>query len=199
MKFTTRGLVQTGLLLAVCIASQFFKNLSVYLTGPIVNTTIILAVLAVGLWSGILIGVIAPVSAFFISGSPIMAAIPLMFPVIMGGNIILAVCVQFFYAQKGNSGKSNTSNGIASQRLITGLILGSVLKAAFMGAVIVLILLPSFGSNIAARLPKPEALPGVLATARITFSLTQLVTALTGSLLAYLIWIPLRKYLEKGD
>ena len=67
MKFTTRGLVQTGLLLAVCIASQFFKNLSVYLTGPIVNTTIILAVLAVGLWSGILIGVIAPVSAFFIS------------------------------------------------------------------------------------------------------------------------------------
>ena len=62
MKFTTRGLVQTGLLLAVCIASQFFKNLSVYLTGPIVNTTIILAVLAVGLWSGILIGVIAPVS-----------------------------------------------------------------------------------------------------------------------------------------
>ena len=54
MKFTTRGLVQTGLLLAVCIASQFFKNLSVYLTGPIVNTTIILAVLAVGLWSGIL-------------------------------------------------------------------------------------------------------------------------------------------------
>lgn len=198
MKFTTKGLVQTGLLLAVCIASQFFKNLSVYLTGPIVNTTIILAVLAVGLWSGILIGVIAPVSAFFISGSPIMAAIPLMFPVIMGGNIILAVCVQFFYIKKSTSGKSNTSKGNASQRLITGLILGSVLKAAFMGAVIVLILLPSFGSNIAARLPKPEALPGVLATARITFSLTQLVTALTGSLLAYLIWIPLRKYLEKG-
>ena len=199
MKFTTRGLVQTGLLLAVCIASQFFKNLSVYLTGPIVNTTLILAVLAVGLWSGILIGVIAPVSAFFISGSPIMAAIPLMFPVIMGGNIILAVCVQFFYSKKSVSGKSNTSTGCASQRLITGLILGSVLKAAFMGAVIVLILLPSFGSNIAARLPKPEALPGVLATARITFSLTQLITALTGSLLAYLVWIPLRKYLEKGD
>ena len=199
MKFTTRGLVQTGLLLAVCIASQVFKNLSVYLTGPIVNTTIILAVLAVGLWSGILIGVIAPVSAFFISGSPIMAAIPLMFPVIMGGNIILAVCVQFFYSKKSVSGKNNTSKGCASQRLITGLILGSVLKAAFMGAVIVLILLPSFGSNIAARLPKPEALPGVLATARITFSLTQLITALTGSLLAYLVWIPLKKYLEKGD
>lgn len=194
MKLTTKGLVQTALLLAICIASQFFKNLSVYLTGPIVNTTIILAVLAVGLWSGLLISMIAPVTAFFISGSPIMAAIPLMFPSVMGGNIILAVCVWFFYSQKRNAAK-----GQSSQKLIAGLAFGSLLKAAFMGVVIVLILLPSFGDNIATRLPKPEALPGVLATARITFSVTQLITALIGSVLAYLIWIPLKKYLEKGD
>lgn len=194
MKLTTKGLVQTALLLAICIASQFFKNLSVYLTGPIVNTTIILAVLAVGLWSGFVISMIAPVTAFFISGSPIMAAIPLMFPAVMGGNIILAVCVWFFYSKKGNAAK-----GQSSQKLIAGLAFGSLLKAAFMGVVIVLILLPSFGDNIATRLPKPGALPGVLATARITFSVTQLITALIGSVLAYLIWIPLKKYLEKGD
>lgn len=194
MKLTTKGLVQTALLLAICIASQFFKNLSVYLTGPIVNTTIILAVLAVGLWSGFVISIIAPITAFFISGSPIMAAIPLMFPAVMGGNIILAVCVWFFYSQKRNAAK-----GQSSQKLIAGLAFGSLLKAAFMGGVIVLILLPSFGDNIATRLPKPGALPGVLATARITFSVTQLITALIGSVLAYLIWIPLKKYLEKGD
>ncbi len=194
MKLTTKGLVQTGLLLAICIASQFFKNLSVYLTGPVVNTTIILAVLAVGLWSGLLISIIAPVTAFFISGSPIMAAIPLMFPAVMGGNAVLAVCVWFFHSPKNTFGK-----GHSSQRLIAGLAVGSVLKAAFMGIVIVLILLPSFGDHIAAKLPKPEALPGVLATARITFSLTQLITALCGSLLAYLIWIPLKKYLEAGE
>ncbi len=52
MKLSTRQLAQTALLLAICIASQFFKNLSVYITGPVVNTTIIIAVLAVGLWSG---------------------------------------------------------------------------------------------------------------------------------------------------
>lgn len=194
MKLTTKELVQTALLLAICIASQFFKNLSVYLTGPIVNTTIILAVLAVGLWSGLLISIIAPVTAFFITGSPIMAAIPLMFPAVMGGNSILAVCVWFFYSKKGNAAKGRTP-----QKLIAGLALGSLLKAVFMGVVIVLILLPSFGNNIATRLPKPEALPGVLATARITFSVTQLITALIGSVLAYLIWIPLKKYLEKGD
>ena len=91
MKLSTKQLVQTALLLAICIASQYFKNVSVYITGPIVNTTIIIAVLAVGLWSGLLISIIAPITAFFFTGSPIMAAIPLMFPDVMAGNAVLAV------------------------------------------------------------------------------------------------------------
>ena len=189
MKLSTRQLAQTALLLAICIASQFFKNLSVYITGPVVNTTIIIAVLAVGLWSGLFISVIAPVTAFFISGSPIMAAIPLMFPAVMGGNMILAVCT--WYATRYFQKKMKFIGSLPA-----GLIAGSVLKAAFMGIVIVLILLPAFGGNIAARLPKPEALPGVLATAKVTFSVTQLITSLTGSLLAYVIWMPLKRYLR---
>lgn len=189
MKLSTRQLAQTALLLAICIASQFFKNLSVYITGPVVNTTIIIAVLAVGLWSGLFISVIAPVTAFFISGSPIMAAIPLMFPAVMGGNMILAVCT--WYATRYFQKKMKFIGSLPA-----GLIAGSVLKAAFMGIVIVLFLLPAFGGNVAARLPKPEALPGVLATAKVTFSVTQLITSLTGSLLAYVIWMPLKKYLR---
>ena len=189
MKLSTRQLAQTALLLAICIASQFFKNLSVYITGPVVNTTIIIAVLAVGLWSGLFISVIAPVTAFFISGSPIMAAIPLMFPAVMGGNMILAVCT--WYATRYFQKKMKFIGSLPA-----GLIAGSVLKAAFMGIVIVLILLPAFVGNIAARLPKPEALPGVLATAKVTFSVTQLITSLTGSLLAYVIWMPMKKYLR---
>ncbi len=188
MKITTRHLVQTAFLLAICIASQYFKNLSTYITGPIVNATIIIAILAVGLWSGILISIIAPVTAFFFTGSPIMAAIPLMFPVIMAGNAILAVSVWYF--------QEKTS---FSFRLPAGLIAGSVIKSVFMGAVVILVILPLFGSNVAAKLPKPEALPKVLATARVTFSLTQLITALIGSVLAWLVWIPLKKYLASGD
>ena len=95
MKITTKQLVQTALLLAICIASQYFKNLSVYITGPIVNLTIILAVLSVGLWSGLLLSIIAPVTAFFFTGSPIMSAIPLMFPAVMAGNAVLAVTVWY--------------------------------------------------------------------------------------------------------
>jgi hypothetical protein len=185
MKITTKQLVQTALLLAICIASQYFKNLSVYITGPIVNLTIILAVLSVGLWSGLLLSIIAPVTAFFFTGSPIMAAIPLMFPAVMAGNAVLAVTVWYF--QKKTSFK---------WRLPAGLIAGSVLKAVFMGIVIVLIILPIFGDNIASKLPKPEALPMVLATAKVTFSVTQLTTALIGSALAYVIWMPLKKYLK---
>ena len=115
MKISTRQLIQTALLLAICIASQFFKNLSVYLTGPIVNTTIIIAVLAVGLWSGLIISIIAPVTAFFISGSPLMAAIPLMFPAVMAGNAILAVCTWYFQTRLG-----------FPHRLIAGLAAGTV-------------------------------------------------------------------------
>lgn len=188
MKLSTRQLAQTALLLAICIVSQFFKNLSVYITGPIVNTTIIIAVLAVGLWSGLLISIIAPVTAFFLTGSPIMAAIPLMFPAIMAGNAILATCVWFFQKKSG-----------FQWRLPAGLLIGSVLKAAFLGIVVVLILLPVFGDNVASKLPKPEALPAVLKTARVTFSITQLITALTGSVLAYIIWLPLKKYLKNEE
>lgn len=185
MKITTKQLTTTALLLAICIVSQYFKNLSVYITGPIVNTTIILATLAVGLSSGILISIISPITAFFFTGSPLIAAIPLMFPVIMIGNIILAVFT-FYFQNKCQ----------AKQKLIWGLLFGSIAKAAFMGIVVVLIILPLFGGNVATRLPKPEMLSKFLATAKITFSVTQLITSLLGSLLAYLIWIPLQKALK---
>lgn len=187
MKLSVKGLAQTALLLTICIASQYFKNLSVYITGPIVNTTIIIAVLAVGLWSGILISMIAPVTAFLFTGSVIMAAIPLMFPVVMAGNAILAISVWFFQTKLSFPWK-----------LPAGLALGSVQKAVFMGVVVVLFILPVWGDNIAGKLLKPETFPRVLATATVTFSVTQLITALIGSALAYVIWIPLNKYIKNG-
>lgn len=187
-KFTTKQWMQTALLLAICIGSQFFKNLSPYITGPIVNTVLIIATLAVGLYSGLIISVIAPVTAFFITGSPIMAAIPLMFPLIIFGNIILVWCTDYFQNKK-----------TFKYRLPAGLITGSVLKALFLGVTVVLIVLPIFGADVATKLPKPEMLPKVLATAKITFSVTQLITALTGSLIAYVIWIPLQKFLQNGE
>lgn len=184
-KFTTKQWVQTALLLAVCIVSQLFKNLSPYITGPIVNTVLIIATLAVSIYSGLIISIISPLTAFLITGSPIMAAVPLMFPCIMFGNVILVCSAAYFHNRK-----------TGRYRLAAGLLLGSVCKAAFLGVAVVWILLPMYSAKIAAGLPNPQALPKVLAAARITFSVTQLITALTGSLAAYLIWIPLKRYLN---
>ena len=44
MKITTKQITTTAILLARCIASQFLRNVSVYMTGPIINACLILAV-----------------------------------------------------------------------------------------------------------------------------------------------------------
>ena len=132
MKITAKQITTTAILLAICIVSQFFKNLSVYITGPIINACLILAVLSVGMVCAIILAVITPVTAFFISGSPIMAAIPAIIPCVMIGNAILVLGVGLIVKKvKGNGG------------LIAGMAAGSVLKALFMGVVISLILIPN--------------------------------------------------------
>ena len=114
MKITTKQITTTAVLLAICIVSQFFKNTSVYITGPVINACLILAVLSVGIPCGIILSVITPVTSFFITGSPIIGAIPAIMPCIMAGNALLV--------------------GVAA---------GSVVKALFMGIVISLILIPN--------------------------------------------------------
>ena len=132
MKITTKQITTTAVLLAICIVSQFFKNTSVYITGPVINACLILAVLSVGIPCGIILSVITPVTSFFITGSPIIGAIPAIMPCIMAGNAILVLGVGLVTKKcKGNGG------------LIAGMAAGSVVKALFMGIVISLILIPN--------------------------------------------------------
>lgn len=175
MKITTRQLVQTALLLALCIVFQCLKGLSVYITGPAVNAVLILATLSVGLYSGLLIAVTAPIVAFFLGATPIMNLIPWMIPVIMVGNAIIVLAVWL----------------LKNKSLIAGLLTGSVCKAAFLWLTVWYLILPLFQGNI------PEAKRTVMvATVKTTFSVTQLITALIGSAIAFAIWKPLQKYLK---
>lgn len=96
MKLTTKQIATTALLLAICIMSQFLKNSIVYITGPVINAALILAVLYCGLGCGIILAVITPVTAFLITGSPVMSAIPAIIPCIIAGNIILVLAVSRF-------------------------------------------------------------------------------------------------------
>ena len=188
MKLKTSQITQTALLLAICIVSQFFKNASVYITGPIINTVLLTALLFVNLPAALILSVLTPVTAFFITGSPIMAAIPLMFPVIMCGNIILVLSTWIFY-------KKNKKN----LYLYIGMFTGSILKALFMWIMTSFVLFPIFSHHLASFLPKPAALPQILATAKITFSITQFITAVIGCVLAAIIMLPLRKYLKNQN
>ncbi len=179
-KITTKQIVTAGILLGLMVVSQIFKNISVFITGPIVNTILIIATLTLGLWVGIILSIIAPVTAFLITGAPIMKMVPLIIPAIMIGNIILCVATYSIYKRvKINHALS----------LPIGMVAGCVLKAAFMGGVIsnCLLVYTKAVQNL-----KPEA----LAAAKVTFSGTQLITALIGSAIAYVIWLSAGKFLK---
>lgn len=172
-RMNTRALASTAILLALCILSQLFKNVSVYITGPIINACLIICVLTAGLSWALMLSVITPVTSFIITGSPIMAAIPLIIPCVMAGNAILVLCVYFI---KDRIGKCFG--------LPTSLVIGSILKALFMGFTISLIIIPRF---------LPQAMLAKKAVFQTTFSITQLVTAFIGSALAIILFIPIKK------
>lgn len=178
MKLTAKQITTTGILLAICIVSQIFKNISVFITGPIINACLILAVLGVGLGCGVILAVITPVTAFLITGSPLMAAIPAIIPSVMAGNIILVICVYLLHKKWNHKGA-----------LAASMALGTVGKAAFMGILIAGVLIPNF---------LPEGMVAAKHTAQLTFSLFQLITAAIGSVYAYLIWIPLKKVAKEA-
>ena len=173
MKIQTKQITVTAIMLAICIISQFFKTLSVYITGPIVNAALILTVLYAGTVCGIILSIITPITSFFITGTPIMAVIPAMFPCIMVGNILLAVSVGLLHEKCGKKAG-----------LPVSLVIGSILKALFMGILISLIILPTY---------LPVKMQPMLHALQIQFSVTQLITALIGGVYAIIIAAILKK------
>jgi len=158
-----KRLTTAAALLAICIVSQFFKNTSVFITGPIINTCIIICVMACGLPWAILLSIVTPVTAFIITGAPVMKVIPGIMPLIMVGNALLAL----------------------------GSCIGSVIKAGFMALTI------SYGLLLTTALP--EKMAPMLPKLQFTYSVVQLITALVGTALAAVIWIPLNKFADNPE
>ena len=182
----TRQIAVTAILLAICIASQFLKSLSVYITGPIVNLCQILAVMMAGLLWGVILAVITPVTAFLIAAAPVMNVVPLIIPFIMLGNIVIVVMVHFFVKPAVKDKKIPVN-----VRSVTGAVLSAVAKGAVMGLTISLWLLPTF-------IPEASPLRDKLPVLQTTFSLTQLITALIGFVYFFIVWIPLRKSMREA-
>ena len=185
--FGAKEIAIVAVLLAICIISQIFKNLSVYITGPIINTCIILTVLAVNLPCAIMLSIITPVTAFFIAASPVMNVVPGIIPFIMLGNIILAVATHFLLKKDlaGGKGLRDIKNWIRA-------LICSLLKGIFMGVTIGLWLLPTF-------IPEESPLRNKMEVFQTTFSVTQAITALIGFVYAFIIWAALSRVLRKGE
>ena len=166
MKIPAKQITLTAAMLAICIISQFFKNTSVFITGPIINAALIIVTVFCGLLCGVILSVITPITSFFITGSPVMSAVPLMFPCIILGNIVLVCMV---YILKNHFGKAGLPVSMA---------LGSICKGAVMGLLIALIILPTF---------LPPKMASMLPVLQKQFSLVQFITALIGSLYAFII------------
>jgi riboflavin transporter len=163
MKFSVRMMTYTALLLVLVIVIQQFKSISIFITGPIVNAVLIIATLLVGFAAGIVIAVISPIVAYLVNPAPIMQLMPLMVPFIILGNLVIVIAAHYF----------------KQRQLWLGLGFGAVVKALVMwvGVYVVNVVL------LGVTLPDKMRLPVIL-----SFSVFQLITALLGILLAYLIY-----------
>lgn len=186
-KFGAKQIATTAILLAICIISQFFKNLSIFITGPIINTCIVMAVLMVNLPCGIILSIITPVTAYIIAASPVMTAVPAIIPFIMLGNIVLAVAVHFLMAKDM---KKSAAKVITVKNVIMA-VLSALAKGAFMGLTISLWLLPTF-------IPAESPLRNKMPVFQTTFSLYQFLTACIGMVYVFIIYTALKRIESKG-
>ena len=184
--FGVKEIAVTALLLAICIVSQVFKNLSVFITGPIINTCIVLTVLMVNLPCALVLCAITPVTAFFIAASPVMQAVPGIIPLIMLGNAVLAVTAYFLFKPAVSS-----SEKPVSVKSVIMAVISSALKGLVMGLTISLWLLPTF-------IPAESKLYANMSKFQMTFSLVQFLTALIGFVYVFILLIPLRKSIRNS-
>lgn len=175
----------TAILLAICIGSQFLKNLSVYITGPIINLCLVIAVMTVGVWWAAVLAVVTPVTAFLITASPVMQMVPAIIPMIMIGNAILVAASYYFFKPSFLA----AGEKIAVKNAVIA-VCACLAKALFMGLVISLWLLPAY-------VPEGTPLREKLPVFQMTFSVTQFVTAAIGFVYFYLIWKPVSKMVDK--
>ena len=173
----TRKITYSAMLLAIAMISMVVKGAGplfvVFITGAVVNACIILATFICGLPWGIVLSVITPVAAYFISPNPVHQAVPVIVPAIMAGNAVLAVVAGLIAKNRKDPG-SLTGKIMLPFSMLTG----SVAKSAFMGAVISLLILPNL-------LPADKM--GQLPTLQYTFSVVQLFAALVGSIYALIV------------
>ena len=187
--FGTKQIAITAILLAICLISQIFKSLSVFITGPVINACLLLTASLVNLPCAIALSVITPITAYFIAASPVMMVVPAIIPFIMLGNVVLVVSTHFILKKDLDT---MNLDGINSLKLIIKAVLCSLLKAVFMGLTISLWLLPTF-------VPEQSPLRQKMTVFQYTFSVVQFITACIGFIYFAIIFVAIKTYAKRNS
>lgn len=170
MNKTNNFLTRTAVLLALTVLFQSLRsiipmpaNVSQYVVGSLVNLSLIVAAVIVGVKGGLIISIAAPFIAFFQGFQQNLV----MVPKIALGNIAIVVVVALLY----------------NKNKILALASGAILKFVVLYLAVVKITVPLFLAD------KPDKMKAAIS---LSFSWPQLVTAAIGGLLA-LVVIPLVK------
>lgn len=169
---------EAGLLIALLIVVQLLTFavpkgvplIGQLFTGSLVNLVLIVGAGSVGFSGTAIAAVLSPVLAFAFG----QMTFPQMIPVVALGNlVIVAVTWAFFHRENRKTGTD-----------ILGVVLGAVLKTAFLWLATAAVMVPVFFA----------AVPTVGKKLTLMFSWPQLVTALIGGMLALLIFPAVRSY-----
>lgn len=170
----TMKITYTAIMLALLIVVQYItKSFGQFVTGSLVNLILIASVVLGGLLSGCIVAVVSPFLAFLVGIGPAFVQI---IPFIALGNLVL-VLVYYFIFSKIN-GKT---------KWLYAAIAGAAIKFLVLYAGIVKIAL-SIIPNL-----KEKQIEMISAS----FSWPQLVTALIGGVVAFLILPSVQKALSK--
>ncbi len=174
MKNKTKWLAETALLLALLITLQWAtKPLGQLVTGSCVNGVLAVAALLTGLGSGLTVGLLSPVFAYFLGIAPN----PVTVFAIMVGNAVFVLILR----AKGKLPIVWLAASIAKFATLYLLVAGIICGIAADGLLAAGVL----------KAPMLQALPAA-------FSWTQLFTALMGGGLALLICPRLKKALHRS-
>lgn len=173
-------ITRAAIFLALLIVFQFSTaSFGQYVTGSLVNFTLIACTLTCGIWCGLAVALLSPVIAFLIGIGP---ALPQVIPFIMLGNCAL-VAVWFIMCKHVRISKSVYPVYALSA------VCAAVLKFLIFYIGFIKLALPAFLAGGIVKAPQVK----VLSTA---FSFPQLITALIGGLCALIIVPQLKKVLK---
>jgi len=192
MKISTKKLAVSAMMLAVAMMGQFFfrgiDNISgQILTGTTVNLSLVFTTLYCGPLCGILLAITTPITAYLIAAGAVLLNIPIILLGIILGNITYVIVIDTSI-KLIKKWEFNIPKGIFSGTFaltLPSVIIASIAKALVMVILIVYIILPTFKNN----LPNPDIMVPI---ANVTFSTTQLITALIAGGIASIIWPTLK-------